>query len=260
MGDRHLNVGRLIERKAGAGRASVAFASVAFALAAAFTGTAAAADFGQVGGGVRPQVEIKTFADRKFDGVVRQKFDFSCGSAALATLLSYHYGRPTSETDAFTRMWEVGDQERIKQLGFSLLEMKKYLEEQGLKADGFKLTLDRLQEIGVPGIALIEVRGYRHFVVIKGVDERRVLVGDPSTGVVSRSRKEFDKHWDGVVLFVRSDVKRGRAAFNRVGDWDVAPGGPSHRASDVEALQSVLLNQTRPSFSGFTISTGERPE
>jgi hypothetical protein len=253
MGDRHLNVSRLIERKAGA---TVAFV----ALAAAFAAPAAAADFGQIGGGIRPQVDVRTFADRKFDGVVRQQFDFSCGSAALATLLSHHYGRPTTETQAFTRMWEVGDQERIKKLGFSLLEMKKYLEEEGLKADGFKLTLDRVQEIGVPGIALVEVRGYRHFVVIKGVDERRVLVGDPAVGVISRSRREFEEHWDGVILFVRSDVKRGRAAFNRRGDWDVAPAGPGNRATDVEALQSVLLNQTRPSFSGFTVSTGELPE
>lgn len=250
-----MNVWRLIERKAGAGAAAIgaAFAALSFA-------PAGAADFGQIGGGVRPQIEVRTLAERKFDGVVRQQFDFSCGSAALATLLSHHYGRPTTETDAFTRMWEVGDQERIKKLGFSLLEMKKYLEELGLKADGFKLTLDRVQEIGVPGIALIEVRGYRHFVVIKGVDDRRVLVGDPSSGVVSRSRKEFEDHWDGVILFVRSDVKRGRAAFNRLGDWDVAPGAPANRAMDNEPLQSVLLNQTRPSFSGFSVNIGERPE
>ena len=89
-------------------------------------------------------------AELKFNNVVRQQYDYSCGSAALATLLTYHYDRPITETDAFRSMWEVGDQERIKQLGFSLFEMKTYLERIGLKADGFRLTLDRVKEIGVP--------------------------------------------------------------------------------------------------------------
>lgn len=221
---------------------------------------AAAADFGVLAGGVRPNVEISTFRDRRFERVVRQQYDFSCGSAALATLLTYHYGRTTSESDAFTKMWAVGDQARIKKLGFSLMEMKQYLESAGMKADGFKLTLDRLREIGVPGIALIDVKGYKHFVVIKGVDDRRVLVGDPSRGVVSRPRAEFEDHWDGVILIVRSDVQRGKNAFNMVADWDIAPGGPGNRATDVETLQSVLLNQTRPSFSGFSINTVLEPQ
>lgn len=224
-----------------------------------FAPTARAADFGLVAGGIRPNVGVSTFRERKFERVVRQEYDFSCGSAALATLLTFHYGKNTTESDAFTKMWAIGDQRRIKQLGFSLLEMKAYLEGAGLKADGFKLTLDRLEEIGVPGIALIDVKGYKHFVVVKGVDARRVLVGDPSGGVVSRPRDEFEDHWDGVILIIRSDVKRGKEAFNMAADWDIAPGGPAHRANDTETLQSLYLNQTRPSFSGFNINTIAEP-
>lgn len=236
---------------------AAAFVAAAAALAPAPSG---AADFGLIAGGIRPSVDVSTFRDRRFERVVRQQYDFSCGSAALATLLTFHYGKNTSESDAFTKMWAVGDQKRIKQLGFSLMEMKQYLESAGYKADGFKLTLDRVREIGVPGIALIDVKGYKHFVVIKGVDDRRVLVGDPSRGVISRSRAEFEDHWDGVILIVRSDVQRGKNSFNMAADWDIAPGGPGHRATDYETLQSVLLNQTRPSFSGFTINTVVEPQ
>lgn len=226
------------------------------AAAAILCGTpASGADFGLIGGGIRPDIEVSTFRERKFERVVRQEYDFSCGSAALATLLTFHYDKKITESDAFTRMWAIGDKARIKKLGFSLMEMKKYLEGAGYKADGFKLTLDRLQEIGVPGIALIDVKGYKHFVVIKGVDDRRVLVGDPSAGVIWRSRAEFEDHWDGVILIVRSDVKQGKESFNMAADWDMAPGAPFHRAGDQETLQSLLLNQTRPSFSGFSINT-----
>ncbi|MHA7871273.1 MAG: C39 family peptidase, partial [Hyphococcus sp.] len=172
----------------------------------AFVAPAAQAEGLFIGaGGITARVNVDSMADRKFERVVRQQFDFSCGSAALATLLSHHYDRDTSETDAFQSMWDVGDKDRIRELGFSLLEMKRYLEQSGLKADGFRLTLDRIQEIGVPGIALIDVRGYKHFVVIKGISERHVLIGDPSAGVHVKSRRQFERQWDGTILFIRSD-------------------------------------------------------
>lgn len=221
----------------------------------AFTAPVHAGDLLISAGGAAPRIKVASMAERKFATVIRQQYDFSCGSAALATLLTHHYGRPTSETDAFKAMWDVGDQDRIRELGFSLLEMKRYLESLNLKSDGFKVTLDRVQEIGVPGIALIDVRGYRHFVVVKGVTDRTVLVGDPSAGIISMPRRTFEERWDGVILFIRSEVQRGKENFNRVEDWRLTPSSPADRALETESLQSHLLHQTRPSFSGFAPST-----
>ncbi|MEO1252778.1 MAG: C39 family peptidase [Pseudomonadota bacterium] len=235
--------------------ASAIFAASAF-LASAATAPAFAGDIFIAAGGAEPRIDVKSMAERKFSTVVRQEYDFSCGSAALATLLTYHYDIPTAETDAFQAMWEVGDQDRIRELGFSLLEMKRYLDERlGLVADGFQLSLSRVAEIGVPGIALIDVRGYKHFVVVKGATEEMVLLGDPSTGIVSMPHHVFEDRWDGVILFIRSDVEKGKANFNKVADWRLAPTAPHDRAMDGETLQSVSINQTRPSFSGFTIGT-----
>src|SRR5690606_20299588 len=72
-------------------------------------------------------VPTQSIQELKFAEVIRQQFDFSCGSAALATLLTYHYEDPTDEMQAFIAMYEQGDQERIRQAGFSLLDMKNYL-------------------------------------------------------------------------------------------------------------------------------------
>ncbi|MEO0398073.1 MAG: C39 family peptidase [Pseudomonadota bacterium] len=219
-----------------------------------FSLPSAASDiFFSVGGAI-PQISVDSMQDRKFSTVMRQQFDFSCGSAALATLLTYHYDKPTSETDAFQAMWNVGDKDRIRKLGFSLLEMKRYLESINLKADGFKISVDRIGEIGVPGIALVDVRGYRHFVVVKGVTEKTVLLGDPSAGVVSLPRDRFEQRWDGIILYIRSDLSRGKANFNKVEDWRLTPTAPLDRAMEIEPLQSQLLNRTRPSFSGFNPS------
>jgi predicted double-glycine peptidase len=42
-------------------------------------------------------VPVTTYKEMHFRRVVRQAYDFSCGSAALATLLTYHYGRSLAE-------------------------------------------------------------------------------------------------------------------------------------------------------------------
>ena len=43
----------------------------------------------QIGGAFSvPAVSIK---EARFSAMVRQQYDFSCGSAALSTLLTYHY-------------------------------------------------------------------------------------------------------------------------------------------------------------------------
>src|SRR3546814_9136042 len=77
-------------------------------------------------------------------------------------------------------MYDHGDQARIRKEGFSLLDIRGYLQSQGYKADGFVLPIDKLFEEGLPAIVLLNDRGYRHFVVVKGLRGGRVLVGDRS--------------------------------------------------------------------------------
>ena len=113
--------------------------------AAITTGASAVGDF---------VVPVESLADRRFATVVRQKYDFSCGSAALATLLRYHYGLNQDEEAAFRGMWASGNRDQIRRVGFSLLDMKRHLAKVGLQADGCKGTLEEISKAGVPGIAL----------------------------------------------------------------------------------------------------------
>ena len=89
-------------------------------------------------------VHVVSVKEARFTTTQRQQFDFSCGSAAVATLLTHHYGKPTDERAVFTQMFERGDQAKIRKEGFSMLDMKRYLESRGLRADGFQLPVDRL--------------------------------------------------------------------------------------------------------------------
>lgn len=131
-----------------------------------------ALDLNGMAGGGNYLVSTKSFAEMKFDTVYKQEFDFSCGSAALASLLTFHYGNVVSEKTVFLEMYEHGDQEKIKDQGFSMLDMKNYLGRHGYGSDGFKINLDKLREFNSPAITIIDLNGYLHFVIIKGVTER----------------------------------------------------------------------------------------
>src|SRR5690606_34611966 len=52
-------------------------------------------------GGGNYSVQVISCRDIPFRTVVRQEYDYSCGSAALATLLRYHYGRDVAEREVF---------------------------------------------------------------------------------------------------------------------------------------------------------------
>ena len=168
---------------------------------------------------------VKSMKDLRFQATLRQQYDFSCGSAALATLLTHHYDTPTTEEAAFQAMFASGDQQKIRREGFSLLDMQRFLKDRGFTANGFQLPLDKLIEAKLPAIVLISDNGYRHFVVIKGFDDGRILLGDPSRGTRVMARERFESIWANRILFV---VHEGpvQPGFNQASDWRNAPRAP----------------------------------
>lgn len=202
-------------------------------------------------------LHVTSYRDLPFRTVVRQQYDFSCGSAALATLLTFHYDKRTSEADAFREMYARGDQTKIRKLGFSLLDMQTYLRAHGLQADGFRLSWVGLEEVNTPSIAMINIKGYKHFVVIKGVRDGKVLIGDPAIGLKTYSRREFEAMWNGVVFYIRD--KRTEAVFNSGKEWEPyapTPWGVAHSSSTLaEGLsrEAAPLYQISPVFNLDTI-------
>lgn len=187
---------------------------------------------------VRTIKEIKL--ERAFSTTVRQQYDFSCGSAAVATLLTHHYGSPVSESAVFQAMYESGDKEKIRREGFSLLDMKRYLETQGYKADGVQVSLDKLVEAGVPAIALISDQGYRHFVVVKGLRGNRVLLGDPALGARIVRLDVLERSRVGEIFFVIRN-HRTEARFNGDNDWMARLPAPIMIGVGREGVASMML-------------------
>lgn len=190
-------------------------------------------------------LRVTSLKEARFRTTVPQRYDFSCGSAATATLLTYHFGHPVTEEDVFRAMFATGDQARIRKEGFSLLDMRRYLISQGYQADGFELPLDKLAEEGLPAIVLLNDRGYRHFVVVKGVQDGRVLLGDPARGTRAMSREKFESLWEDRVLFVVHN-RRELAQFNTARDWRTAPAAPLHAGISRQGLQNVVMPRRGP--------------
>jgi predicted double-glycine peptidase len=199
------------------------------------------------GGSLEFGLPVTSMIGRRFETVIRQQYDFSCGSAALATLLRYHYGEPQTEQTAFIGMFRDGDQEQIRRLGFSLLDMKRYLAGRKVAADGYRVTIDQIASARIPGIALVDFNGYKHFVVIKGIEGGSVLLGDPSLGLRRQPIRAFTKQWNGVFFVLNERNAIGQAHFNHEADLDRAPAGRMFAPSDPLSVAELAL--TRPLFN-----------
>jgi uncharacterized protein len=177
-------------------------------------------------GGAALTMGVESFQEKKYEATLAQQYDFSCGSAALATLLSYNYNTPVNEQEVFKSMFENGDKKVIAESGFSLLDIKNYLARRGLESNGYRAPLAKLAEVRVPAIVLVNVRGYSHFVVLEGIQDGWVLLSDPANGMRSEPIGEFEDHWSGVFFLILTNAEQAQQGFNNHEKWAAAPAPP----------------------------------
>ena len=137
-------------------------------------------------------------------GVVIQKWDTSCGAAAMATVFTYTFHDPVSERQVASGLLRQTEPLKVRYRGgFSMLDMKRYAEERGYKAIGFQdLSFNDVRYFDGP-IVPINFHGYHHYVVIKSVaPDGEVHIADPAFGNRSMSRKHFEEVWMNGMAFV----------------------------------------------------------
>lgn len=148
---------------------------------------------------------VSSWRTRKFVNLVPQQTDFSCGAAALATIFNYAYGKNTSEQQVLVNMLKIADPDVIREKGFSLLDMKNYVNAVGMSGQGYEVEYDALKNLKVPGIALLDIKNYKHFVVVRKVRDDFVQIGDPALGNRTMSRRDFEEAWNSVVFVIVGD-------------------------------------------------------
>ncbi|WP_010637819.1 cysteine peptidase family C39 domain-containing protein [Acidithiobacillus thiooxidans] len=84
-----------------------------------------AAAFGGIipGAGVI-HVPVVNMIGMHFIHVVRQRTDFSCGAASLATILKYAFGQNVDEEEVIKGLFTVSNPAEVKEVGFSMLDLK----------------------------------------------------------------------------------------------------------------------------------------
>lgn len=145
---------------------------------------------------------VTSMRESRFRNMVRQHTDYSCGAAALATILRYGYQLDADENTVIEGMLSVSDADLVKQRGFSLLDIKHYVELLGMRGRGYRVTEDRLRTLRVPALVLMNVNGFRHFVVLKQVLHDEVELADPMLGNRSMPLDDFMKNWPSHAVFV----------------------------------------------------------
>ena len=162
-----------------------------------------------IGSGLRIDAPARSIKDLRDQNVVKQRYDFSCGAAALATILKYGFGDGVTERQILDDLFNLlSEEERtaVRASGFSLLHLQRVAQARGYNAQGFRLEPDQLALLGGPVIVYIEPRGYQHFAVLRGIRGGRAYLADPSRGNIRMPAYTFLESWlqeDGAgVIFV----------------------------------------------------------
>jgi len=149
---------------------------------------------------------VRSLLEIRQEGVIVQKWETSCAAAALATVLTFSQNDPVTEKFVAQRMLRATDPIKVKfRGGFSLLDMKRFVETRGFKGTGYKgLKFEELLTLPNP-IVPIDFYGNAHFIVVRGFDASgRVDIADPGFGNTSMSVSEFQSVWKGGIGFVVS--------------------------------------------------------
>lgn len=196
------------------GRRSIIACCVSGVLALPATDSAAQIE---IGSGIRVKSPLTSMKDLRDQDVVKQRFDFSCGAAALATILRYGFAENVSEGQILVDLFDLpSEAERAerRRTGFSLLDLQRVAQARGYNAQGFRLYPEQLRLLSGPVIVFIEPRGYKHFAVLRGLRGDRVHLADPSRGQVRMPAYTFRESWlqdDGKGIIFVVEPKTGLA-------------------------------------------------
>lgn len=152
------------------------------------------------GAGAGAERVVRSLSEIRSERVVLQRWDLSCGAAALATLLNFQHGDPVDEREVALGL--IGREEylanpllvRARQ-GFSLLDLKRFVERRGYRGRGVGgLELADLVELAPIMVPIVD-GGYSHFVVFRGRLGDRVLLADPAFGARTLRIDQFERAW-----------------------------------------------------------------
>lgn len=147
---------------------------------------------------VKSQAFVKNARQLRNENVVMQQRDFSCGAAALATVLNYYWDENVSETALLLIIAKILTREQLEDRvlnGLTLTDLKNVAQVGGYTAVLGKLSTKKLAESKLPLVVAITVNDYDHFVVFRGMDDEYVYLADPIYGKKKVVIETFEEQW-----------------------------------------------------------------
>ncbi|QCI28968.1 C39 family peptidase [Caminibacter pacificus] len=121
--------------------------------------------------------------------VEKQNFDYSCGSASLATILHYFYNKNIKEKDVLKYFFKNKKNDEV-----SFLDLSNAAKYFGFKAEGIEIkNINLLKKLKIPVIIYLNLGGFYHFSVLKKVKNYKVYLADPTFGNTVLPFKYFEK-------------------------------------------------------------------
>ena len=167
-------------------------------------------------------------------GTIRQSSEYTCGPAALATLLSYYLGEPATELE----IAKISD--TLKAGTTTLLGLRNAARLKGHEAIGYQMTLPQLLEqldsSQIPVLVHFQ-QPELHYVLVTGhLGEDYLLVADPALGDVVMQEADFLRRWSNKALVVHAE-RMPPPPPAPMSSW--LPDIPRHTAQTVTPRRSV---------------------
>src|SRR5438094_1533198 len=136
-----------------------------------------------------------------------------CGPAVLAMVAAYYKKRVS-----IARIREAAGTDRR---GTNLAGLSSAAEHLGLEARAVRASGEAVEQIPLPAVAHWREANRNHFVVLYEASPKRVIIGDPASGLRHLTPEEFHKNWTGVLLLLTptprlGDLVRSKSPLDRL--------------------------------------------
>jgi uncharacterized protein len=192
------------------------------------------------------EIRTKTWKDLKEENVVMQRHEYTCGAAALATVMQYFWGDHIKEDDVLAKLVQLLTpaeiQDRVKN-GLSITDLRRAAEKLGYQASIGTLTFQRLAESRIPLVVPLKLKEFKHFVVYRGVANGRVYLADPVRGNIRPTVSEFQSEWqqNAVLAVAKPDTEPPATSKLSLHPADVCAGSLNRQTINHQLPLPALL-------------------
>jgi len=178
---------------------------------------------------------MESWQEIKFKNVVKQEYDFSCGSASISMLLQLHGIKVTEiaildllkkdykQVDHLKDNFNNQTLENIaSNNSLSMLDIKKVGEHYGFTVHALSFPFEKINQLKHPAIVHLETPKSLHYSVLISKNNNYFNLLDPTNGEITLSSNKFKKIYTGNLLIFQP--KKGSVLLKDFGmDMKINP-------------------------------------